>query len=207
MQVTCRCGQSFTLDVTQFPRQVRCHVCGHRFSVLDSGEVIDLREVPTPASAPLTTAIETRTEPRPPVDLLTSVCTVDVGLRAPASASDISTAEKCDQELALADLLWNQERQAFVLARLFGVEVQATRVFAFGVAVVALAFWLATFLVLVELVKLPQPIVLVFVVVFAVGSMVPPIVLFQWALKHEKAADAWRQKRIAVIRKYAPYPH
>jgi hypothetical protein len=56
MQITCRCGQAFTIDAGPFPRNVHCHVCSHRFAVLDTGEILDAH-IGIASTTPASTAI------------------------------------------------------------------------------------------------------------------------------------------------------
>src|SRR5438128_1204682 len=41
MNVTCRCGQAFSISAKRFPHTVSCHACGRHFNVMDDGTIIE----------------------------------------------------------------------------------------------------------------------------------------------------------------------
>jgi hypothetical protein len=188
VQTKCRCGQPFMIEAEQFPRKVKCHACGQRFNILDTGEIIDLHEVPLEAS--VSTSIQKGLKVTIPLSNPAAICT-DETKSCIAIPSD---GERLRQELKLIDLQWEADRANFALFSAFGITIIPTKwmIFLLGVCCLAACFVVRAYLTTL----------MTYGFLWILGFFPCYLVLkslYRHAALLEKMEAEWQRKRLAAI--------
>jgi hypothetical protein len=194
MNVTCRCGQVFTLYGEQFPRCIRCPLCARRFGVLDSGELVELTES---SAVPLSYAFQTDAVHKSVLKATASVC-ADDRMDALKAARDEVMSPDANPDLALIDLLWQTERDTYSLIPFFGIELMPSKTLAFAVGVLCVVAWSTLMGVGLHLHYfgwLCPGTLAAFVTTFL------PVYMYRRAHEYERAVVAWQRKRVLAIAK------
>jgi hypothetical protein len=201
VHITCHCGQAFEISDALFPRRVSCHVCGWHFTILDTGELIDLSDDLAPAAdshAALAAAIQARPASVSPLPDWSAVCTSETIPHLPMS-SPRPFEPSIEHQVRLHDLQWNQERLGFAMINLAGFIVFPSRTLALGLCVA----WLVVYgcgIGLLMSIDVPWPHALWQAgIVVAFGCLITAGPILSVAGKFEEAESEWQQKRIQII--------
>jgi hypothetical protein len=207
MQVHCRCGQPFTIHRVQFPHQVSCHICGHHFNVLDTGETFVVDPPPVPKSVASVSIQDVIYVDRASPDR-NAVC--DEKTRNTLVSLPTATSErKLALELRLIDLQWEAEQHHLCVANIFGRVIEPSIGILILIFVTGAMFGIGCGVTAVLLFATEPEIGgrLGFMVACiglgaALGAMDYVRVKSQDITRYREAKAAWQRKRLEFIAKY-----
>jgi hypothetical protein len=186
MQVHCRCGQEFDVHAERFPHQVRCHVCGLHFNVLDDGEVVEQS-----AAKPVALSASTDITASRPAQSSNAICTDE---HAPAFAS----ADIFKEELRLFELQWQNESARHTIATVIPTRCKGLIV-GIGIGGTFLTMWAIEFAFIF---RGFNPVVTIGTLVgLALGGW-----LYRRGLSYESARSQWQLRRVEVYLQYQNVP-
>ena len=183
MQVACPCGEPFTIEAGPFPRALKCHACGHKFTVLDTGEIIEFSVEKRPT-------IETGIS----ADAMPSSLTPTNAICSADNFGEFASASSAEEERRLFELQWQKAFDRHMI----GVILPTRRkglVVAVGIGV--------TFLVMMAIEwicfnHVGNPVLIVGAGIGLVGGSW----LYRRGTRFENAEAEWNRKRIDLYAKY-----
>jgi DNA-directed RNA polymerase subunit RPC12/RpoP len=218
INLNCRCGRPFAVSALQFPRKIHCIDCNRRFSVLDTGEIIDAELESDEAAMLGSTAIQVKGLSEwkaPPITAVQEVSKSESTFRyrednGKTSERSHPSHERHDErfarQLAAYDANWEQHRQTYMVYFFRWLRFYPTRLIWLGLVAAFIPISTLAVMLFFGMFNVPASAAWWILLIFVNGSFYFFCHLFQRASLYDAAEKRWQRERDAMIREHEAEP-